>query len=101
MDGNFQLRRRKDNDNDTKKPNPTGFFLADGVQDAFERITTRANVSTDDSEKDHACKSVFKAAELTYTSRNYAKFHERGVVGCLCVHNIPLAFTNVYESGEK
>ncbi|KAI8136836.1 hypothetical protein BJV82DRAFT_661695 [Fennellomyces sp. T-0311] len=101
LDGNFQLRRRKANDNDMKKPIPREFFLADNVQDKFEWITSKSTASNTNPDEKNLCKSVYKAAELTYTSQNYSKFHERGVVGCLCVHNIPLAFTNIYESGEK
>ncbi|KAI9271959.1 hypothetical protein BDA99DRAFT_595299, partial [Phascolomyces articulosus] len=47
------------------------------------------------------CTSEFKATKNA-NHNNSSNFHETGLLGSICVrHDVPLEFTNLYQSGEK
>ncbi|KAG2216185.1 hypothetical protein INT45_003191 [Circinella minor] len=93
LDGNMQLKRRKLKENDVIKYINEDFFSADKYQDKYE--DDQDQPSTTDE-----CESNFKAT--TNASRSNARYHESGLVGSICArHDVPLEFTNIYQSGEK
>ena len=93
IDGNMQLRRRKKDNEDVVKAKEYTFFSADDRQHKYERVIAPSTSSS--------CSSNFTAG--SERAKNYNKDHyfECGVVGSICRHDIPLEFTNIYESGEK
>ncbi|KAG2214576.1 hypothetical protein INT45_005217 [Circinella minor] len=85
IDGNHQLRRLKRNDQDIKKATCNIFFEADNYQELFGDEVERNIPNSSDG-----CKYLKKH-----------RVHEPGILRCVCKHNIPLEFTNMYESGER
>ena len=93
IDGNMQLRRHKKNDADIIKAKEPHFFSADDRQDKYERVVP--------STAPTKCSSTFKAASEKGKIHNNDHDFECGLVGSVCRHDIPLEFTNIYESGER
>ena len=93
IDGNMQLRRRKKDSQDTNKVKEHTFFSADDRQHKYERVVPAATSSK--------CSSDFKAGSEKANDHNNDHYFECGVVGSMCRHDIPLEFTNIYESGER
>lgn len=97
LDGNFQLRRRKANKDDEERFVCDKFFLADTLQDRYDKTHTSGNRS-----ESNQCDISIKVADNTFTSRQLSSFNETGLVGSTCGrHTIPLEFTNMFKSGEK
>ena len=99
IDGNHQLRRLKRNDQDIKKATCNIFFEADNYQELFGDEVER-NIPNSSNGKE-TCRSNFDAANLRLQALKKHSVHKSGIVGCVCKHNIPLAFTNMYELGER
>ena len=94
LDANAQLRRRKRNDQDTGKPKTRSYFAADSLHAKYEDVKV--------AQVKKSCQSEIKAANPSLTNKIQPNFHETGVAGSSCArHTIPLAFTNMVESGEK
>ena len=92
LDGNMQLKRRKLKANDDKKYTNEEFFSADRYQERYENDQEQPGTNE--------CESNFKAT--TNASYGNARYHESGLVGSICArHDVPLEFTNIYQSGEK
>ncbi|EJT96466.1 hypothetical protein DACRYDRAFT_60406, partial [Dacryopinax primogenitus] len=47
-----------------------------------------------------ACKDSFKATQKKESSNTPGYHNEKGLVACLCVHNIPLLICNITTPGE-
>ncbi|KAI8150397.1 hypothetical protein BJV82DRAFT_662478 [Fennellomyces sp. T-0311] len=93
LDGNMQLRRQKRGDNDTIRVKEPNYFSADDRQDKYDRdIPTASN---------GRCTSELRVASTKTAHHTKARDFECGVVGSVCRHEIPLEFTNIFESGEK
>ncbi|KAI7860183.1 hypothetical protein BDC45DRAFT_529802 [Circinella umbellata] len=93
LDGNMQLKRYKANEYDKEKYISSQYFSADRKQDQYENFTSESN------DNPQSCERNFKAT--VNVSRGDPKCHECGLVGSICArHDIPLEFTNIYESGE-
>ncbi|KAI8138651.1 hypothetical protein BJV82DRAFT_522983 [Fennellomyces sp. T-0311] len=73
------------------------FFAADEYQKDFNSEAVEAILRSEPSD----CTSDFDAASKAITSRTQNAYHETGVFGSACRHDIPLEFTNIFISGEK
>lgn len=97
LDGNMQLRRRKANEKDTVKAEPSLFFEPEKLLNKYDNDSFKPN-DNDTAE----CLSDFKAASQAITSKKLDKFHETGLFGSVCGrHDVLLYFCNIYMSGEK
>ncbi|KAG0144763.1 hypothetical protein CROQUDRAFT_46793, partial [Cronartium quercuum f. sp. fusiforme G11] len=47
------------------------------------------------------CSDSHTAANNTTSGTNKGQDHDSGIFACTCHHNIPLCFTNMYQSGKK
>ena len=93
LDGNMQLKRRKLKADDDKKYTNEEFFSADRYQEKYEDNQEQPGTTNE-------CESNFKAT--TNASYGNARYHESGLVGSICArHDVPLEFTNIFQSGEK
>ncbi|KAI9484791.1 hypothetical protein BDB00DRAFT_110991 [Zychaea mexicana] len=96
IDGNMQLKCYKANEHDKEKYVEKRNYSADEHQAKYDDHTIREGVS----DASRNCDSSFKAT--ANASRGDPLCHESGLVGAICArHDIPLEFTNIFESGEK
>ncbi|KAI7849447.1 hypothetical protein BDC45DRAFT_520401 [Circinella umbellata] len=92
LDGNMQLRRRKANEKDTVKAEPSLFFEPEKLLNKYDNDSFKPN-DNDTTE----CLSDFKAASQAITSKKLDKFHETGLFGSVCGrHDVLLYFLFMY-----
>ncbi|KAI9253457.1 hypothetical protein BDA99DRAFT_574628 [Phascolomyces articulosus] len=99
IDGNQQLRRLKRNEQDKEKASCSLYFKADEYQNAFGENVVETQMPSNNDD-DIVCTSNFDVANKSLQAINKPRFHETGVVGCVCKHDIALEFTTMYQSGE-
>ncbi|KAI7856125.1 hypothetical protein BDC45DRAFT_567627 [Circinella umbellata] len=76
-----------------KKYTNEEFFSADRYQEKYEDDQEQPGTTNE-------CESNFKAT--TNALYGNARYHESGLVGSICArHDVPLEFTNIFQSGEK
>ncbi|KAI9276719.1 hypothetical protein BDA99DRAFT_531814 [Phascolomyces articulosus] len=101
IDGNYRLRRLKRNKQGTKKRSCSLFFGAYEQHDEQYGDDVENNLPDTNHDNDESRTSNFDAANLSLQAIKNKRVHESGVVGSVCKHNIPLEFTNMYNSGER
>ncbi|KAG2209093.1 hypothetical protein INT45_011561, partial [Circinella minor] len=100
LDGLHSLRRIKRNEHDEKKATSPLFFTADSYQDRYGDDAEK-QIPIDENDSIKKCTSNFDAANLSLQSLKNNRYHETGVFGCTCKHEMVLEMTTMYKSGEK